>query len=80
MAAARGQARKAAEVDPTDAAKARTEKVARKDNFVSGDISLPDELSTTEDHYAHWNKKEKKKRQRPRALVPNTASDSSSAG
>jgi len=33
--------------------------VARHDNFVSGDISLPDELSTTEEHYKNWNKKHK---------------------
>ncbi len=31
-------------------------KVPRKDNFFSGDISLPDELSTTEKHYSNWNK------------------------
>jgi DNA/RNA endonuclease G (NUC1) len=30
--------------------------VDRHDNFSSGDISLPDELSTTEKHYANWNK------------------------
>ncbi len=30
--------------------------VGRKDNFVSGDISLPPELSTTEKHYSNWNK------------------------
>ncbi len=35
-------------------------KVKRKDNFTSGDVSLPDELCTTEKHYANWNKKHKK--------------------
>ena len=34
--------------------------VDRKDNFSSGDVSLPDELSTTEKHYANWNKKNPK--------------------
>ena len=32
-------------------------KVPRKDNFYSGDVSLPDELCTTEKHYENWNKK-----------------------
>lgn len=57
------------EVDPNEAAKATTEKVGRKDNFVSGDISLPDELSTTEKHYENWNKKEKKKPKNKQFLV-----------
>jgi DNA/RNA endonuclease G (NUC1) len=35
-------------------------KVERIDNFTSGDVSLPDELCTTEAHYANWNKKHKK--------------------
>lgn len=39
------------EVQPTDETL-----VGRKDNFTSGDFSLPDELSTTEKHYANWNK------------------------
>ena len=30
--------------------------IEREDNFTSGDISLPDELCTTEKHYANWNK------------------------
>lgn len=30
--------------------------VGRKDNFSSGDVTLPDELCTTEKHYANWNK------------------------
>jgi len=34
--------------------------VPRKDNFTSGDLSLPDELCTTEKHYANWNKKNPK--------------------
>ena len=33
--------------------------VAREDNFTSGDLSLPDELCTTEKHYENWNKKNK---------------------
>ncbi|MDH3743514.1 MAG: hypothetical protein OES47_00260 [Acidobacteriota bacterium] len=40
------------EVQPTDETV-----VKREDNFSSGDISLPGELSTTEKHYANWNKK-----------------------
>lgn len=39
------------EVLPTDETN-----VARKDNFVSGDVTLPAELCTTEKHYANWNK------------------------
>ena len=39
------------EVRPTDETN-----VERKDNFSSGDVSLPDELCTTEQHYANWNK------------------------
>jgi DNA/RNA endonuclease G (NUC1) len=39
------------EVNPTDVTD-----VKREDNFSSGDISLPDELSTTEKHYSNWNK------------------------
>jgi len=39
------------EVLPTDETN-----VERKDNFSSGDVSLPEELSTTEEHYANWNK------------------------
>lgn len=39
------------EVQPTDETN-----VKRKDNFSSGDISLSDELSTTEKHYSNWNK------------------------
>ena len=39
------------EVKPTDETN-----VARDDNFSSGDVTLPDELSTTEKHYAKWNK------------------------
>ena len=43
------------EASPTDLSD-----VPRKDNFTSGDISLPDELCTTEKHYANWNKKNPK--------------------
>lgn len=57
------------EVDPTKAGKDTKDKVEREDNFSSGDISLPDELSTTEDHYANWNRKEKKKPVAQRFLV-----------
>ena len=39
------------EVVPTDETV-----VDRKDNFSSGDITLPDELCTTEKHYENWNK------------------------
>jgi len=39
------------EVQPTDETN-----VERKDNFFSGDVTLPDELRTTEMHYANWNK------------------------
>ena len=39
------------EVQPTDETN-----VGRKDNFNSGDVTLPDELCTTEKHYANWNK------------------------
>lgn len=39
------------EASPTDESN-----VGRKDNFSSGDITLPDELCTTEKHYANWNK------------------------
>ena len=38
------------EVQPTDETN-----VTRHDNFSSGDVSLPDELSTTEKNYANWN-------------------------
>ena len=38
------------EVDPTEARKTKEIKVERIDNFSSGDVSLPDELSTTEKH------------------------------
>ena len=57
------------EVDPTEASKAQDDKVERKDNFSSGDISLPDELSTTEQDYAEWNKKEKRKPKNKQFLV-----------
>ncbi len=40
------------EAAPTD-----LNETPRKDNFTSGDLSLPDELCTTEKHYANWNKK-----------------------
>jgi DNA/RNA endonuclease G (NUC1) len=33
--------------------------VDREDNFSNGDVALPDELCTTEKHYANWNKKNK---------------------
>jgi DNA/RNA endonuclease G (NUC1) len=49
------------EVDPTEANKDKNIKVARIDNFSSGDVSLPDELSTTEKHYENWNKAQKRK-------------------
>ena len=39
-------------VQPTDETN-----VDRKDNFSSGDVTLPDHLCTTEKHYANWNKK-----------------------
>jgi DNA/RNA endonuclease G (NUC1) len=39
------------EVRPTDETK-----VGRDDNFSGGDVTLPDELCTTEKHYANWNK------------------------
>ncbi len=39
------------EVRPTD--ETATD---RKDNFSSGDVTLPDELCTTEKHYSRWNK------------------------
>lgn len=39
------------EVKPTDETN-----VGREDNFSSGDVTLPDELCTTEKHYANWNK------------------------
>ena len=42
--------------------KARLEaikKVVRDDNFTSGDVSLPNELCTTEKHYSNWNKNNK---------------------
>ena len=39
------------EVQPTDETI-----VKREDNFSSGDITLPNELSTTETHYSNWNK------------------------
>ena len=39
------------EVSPTDVTD-----VKREDNFSSGDLTLPDELSTTEKHYSNWNK------------------------
>jgi DNA/RNA endonuclease G (NUC1) len=39
------------EVQPTDETN-----VGRKDNFSSGDVTLPDELCTTEKHYANWNR------------------------
>ena len=44
-------------------------KVGRKDNFSSGDVTLPDELCTTEKHYANWNKKEKRKPKSQQFLV-----------
>ncbi len=43
------------EVDPTEANQDNSDRVARRDNFSSGDISLPDELCTTEAHYKNWN-------------------------
>jgi len=30
--------------------------VDRRDNFSDGDVTLPDELCTTEKHYANWNR------------------------
>ena len=39
------------EVRPTDETN-----VKRDDNFSSGDVTLRDELCTTEKHYANWNK------------------------
>ena len=30
--------------------------IDREDNFSSGDVTLPDELCATEQHYANWNK------------------------
>jgi DNA/RNA endonuclease G (NUC1) len=39
------------EVRPTDETN-----VGREDNFSSGDVTLPDELCTTEKHYLNWNK------------------------
>ena len=39
------------EVSPTNGTN-----VGRKDNFSSGDVTLPDELCTTEQHYANWNR------------------------
>ena len=42
------------EVRPTDETN-----VDRVDNFSSGDVTLPDELCTTEQHYANWNKENK---------------------
>lgn len=39
------------EVQPTDETL-----VERKDNFTSGDLSLPDELCTTEKDYESWNR------------------------
>ncbi|MGI9315934.1 MAG: DNA/RNA non-specific endonuclease [bacterium] len=39
------------QVKPTDETN-----VGREDNFVSGDISLPEELCTTEKHYSNWNR------------------------
>jgi DNA/RNA endonuclease G (NUC1) len=39
------------EVRPTDETN-----VERRDNFSSGDVTLPDELCTTEAHYSNWNK------------------------
>lgn len=39
------------EVRPTDKTN-----VEREDNFSSGDVTLPDELCTSEIHYANWNK------------------------
>lgn len=39
------------EVQPTDETI-----VKRDDNFFSGDVTLPDELCTTEKHYANWNR------------------------
>lgn len=49
------------QVDPTEASKDKDLKVARVDNFSSGDVSLPDELSTTEKHYENWNKAQKRR-------------------
>ena len=57
------------EVDPTEARKAKEIKVERIDNFSSGDVSLPDELSTTEQHYANWNKAQKRKPVKDQFLV-----------
>ena len=42
-------------VEPTDATN-----IDRKDNFSSGDVTLPTELCTTEADYAAWNKKNPK--------------------
>ena len=39
------------EVKPTDETN-----IERQDNFSSGDVTLADELCTTEEHYANWNK------------------------
>lgn len=41
-------------LDPTEAND--PDRVARVDNFTSGDLSLPDELCTTEEHYRNWNR------------------------
>lgn len=57
------------EVDPTEASKAKENKVDRVDNFTSGDVSLPDELSTTEKDYADWNNKEKHKPEHKQFLI-----------
>ena len=57
------------EVDPTEAGKNNASKVGRLDNFSSGDVSLPDELSTTEKDYANWNRKEKRKPKNKQFLV-----------
>lgn len=49
------------ELDPEKADKPQELKRERVDNFSNGDVSLPDELSTTEKDYALWNKKERNK-------------------
>ena len=52
------------EVSPTDETS-----IGREDNFSSGDVTLSDELCTTEKHYANWNKKEKRKPANKQFLV-----------